>query len=256
MDEDSLRRVKAKSLKAKSLKARCGAVLERLLISGELAAGDSLPPERELALRLGVSRPLVHEAIVELAARGFLAIEPRHGVKVRDFWREGTLSTFEAIVLEGDGEFPHGLLEDVLAFRALIELEAVRLAAKRRGGEYLARLEELLEEEEALSARPAGIHLRAKVDLRFHQLLADASGNRVLPLVMGSIAPISLSMIERFYRARPDLSAVSGYHRRIVRAIAAGRAPEAARIASEMLEQGAALLGAAPPSPSLTRRPR
>jgi DNA-binding FadR family transcriptional regulator len=230
----------------KSLKARCEDVLEKLLVSGEFPAGDPLPPERELASRLGVSRPLLHEAIVELAAKGFLAVEPRHGVRVRDFWREGTLSTFEAIVLRADGDFPPGVLEDVLAFRALIELEAAALAARRRGGEYLDPLKRLLEEEGALPPLPEDIAGRAALDLRFHRLLADASGNRVLPLVMGSIATISLAMIERFYRAGPDQARVEDYHRRIVRSIGAARVAETSRLVAEMLEQGAELLGAFP----------
>jgi DNA-binding FadR family transcriptional regulator len=240
MNEDRLTRIAAKSLKA-----QCESVLEKLLISGELSAGDPLPPERELAAKLGVSRPVLHEAVVELAARGFLAIEPRRGVRVRDFWREGTLSTFEAIVLDADGSFPPGVLEDVVAFRALIELEAVRLAARRRGGEYLVPLTRLLEEESALAPLPSGLKARAKADLRFHQILADASGNCVLPLVMSSIAPISLLMVERFYCAGPDLALIESYHRRIVQAIADARVEEAVKLAAEMLEHGAAFIGAA-----------
>lgn len=230
------------SEKARSLKARCESVLEKRLISGELAAGQILPPERELALSLGVSRPLLHEAIVELAAKGFLSIEPRRGVRVRDFWREGTLSTFGAIVLDAGGEFPPEVLEDVLAFRVLIELEATRLAAARRGGEYLAPLKELLIREAALPQNPAEIERRAALDLRFHQLIADASGNRVLPLVMSSIAPISLPMIQRFYRAGPDIAAIRDCHRRIVAAVGGARVEEAAKLVAEMLEQGAEVL--------------
>lgn len=235
---------KAGGLEAKSLKAQCSAFLEGLIISGELAVGSALPPERDFAKSLGVSRPVLHEAIVDLAAKGFLQIEPRRGVKVRDFYREGTLAIFEAIVLHGSGDFPAGVLKDVLAFRALIELEAVRLAAGARGGDCLARLEAHLAEEAALPPLPQGLKARVALDVGFHLLLAEASGNRILPLVVHSLAPIYSSLVERFYEAGPELAKVGGWHRELVDYLARGDVDSAVRIAQEMLDHGSRTLGA------------
>ena len=230
-------------LEARSLKAQCAAMLERCIISGELAIGCSLPPERDFARQLGVSRPVLHEAIVDLAAKGFLVIEPRRGVRVKDFYLEGTLDTFEAIVLHGDGRFAPGVLQDVLGFRLLLEREAVRLAAARGGGPFLAPLQALLQEEAALPALPHGLERRCALDFRFHLLLAEASGNSILPLVMNSIAPIHRSLIERFYRSGPDLALVGGWHGRIIEALQAGEVEQATGLMTELLAHGARTLG-------------
>lgn len=235
-------------IEAKSLKAQCVEALERLIISGDLAVGETLPPERDLALRLGVSRPVVHEAVVELASRGFVAIEPRRGVKVKDYYRHGTLAIFESIVLNNEGRFPPEVLDDVVGFRSLIELECVRLAALRRGEGFIEELGALVAAESGLSAskspRAEEVEARAEFDVRFHLLLAEASGNRILPLVMNSISPVQAKLVRRFYASGPDLGLVAAFHRDLVAAIAEGRLETALAVASAMLEHGASQIGA------------
>jgi DNA-binding FadR family transcriptional regulator len=236
-----------KRIELKSLKAQVVEELERLVISGELGIGAAFPPERELARQLGVSRPIVHEAMVELAAKGFARVEPRRGAKVADYYREGTLAIFESIVLRGDGFFPVEVLEDLVAFRRLIEVEAVRLAAERGGGELMRELEEIVAAEETLLAEladAASAARRTELDVRFHILLAEASGNRILPLVMRSVEPVYYKLVARFYAARPDVAKVVAYHRSLLAAVASRKAGEAAAVALAMLEHGAVEIAA------------
>lgn len=233
-------------IEAKSLKAQCVETLERLIISGELAVDALVPPERELALRLGVSRPVVHEAMVELASKGFVRVVPRRGVRVNDFWRHGTLAIFESIILHSEGIFPQNALSDMIAFRAMIELEAVRLAALRGGGESIPDLRTLLDEERRLDdgqGGKAGMDTRVELDIRFHLLLAEASGNRILPLVVNSTIPVYRDFVRRFYSLGPDIAVVRGYHRDIVDAIAGRDAGRAVGVTREMLAHGARSLG-------------
>ena len=248
-----MRRDALPRLEAKSLKAQCVDQLERLVISGELEVGETLPPERELAKSLGVSRPVLHEAIVELASRGFLAIEPRRGVKVRDYYREGTMAILESIVLRDDWGFPPEVIADAAAFRRLIELECARLAAGRRGGDCAAQLEAAAARERELHARaaalggpPSGSLLDAltEFDVGFHALLARASGSRVLPLVMNSIAPAYRGLVRRFYATGPDLARLGGQHAALATAILEGRADGAVATMEAMLAEGVeAVLG-------------
>ena len=63
---------------------RVFAALRERLLAGDLKSGERLPPERELALSLGVSRPILREALQSLAMLGFLEIRHGSGAYVRN----------------------------------------------------------------------------------------------------------------------------------------------------------------------------
>jgi GntR family transcriptional repressor for pyruvate dehydrogenase complex len=231
-------------LDAPSLKARCVEALERLVISGAYRVGEALPPERDLAKRLGVSRPVVHEAMVELASKGFVLVEPRRGSRVNDFYRGGTLAIFESLIGHG-GDISGEALADVLALRALIEIETARLAAERGGGEELPELRAILAEEIDLARNETvaeSVLEAAALDFRFHFLVAGASGNRVYPLVINTFRPVYRILSERFYVALPDRAEVQAFHARLVDAIEARDIGGAAAAMARMLEHGARVL--------------
>jgi Transcriptional regulators len=240
-----------RKLKATSLKAACVDELERLIISGALPIGSSIPPERELASRLGASRPVVHEAMVELAAKGFVRVEPRKGAFVNDFYRSGTLAIIESIVEGEGGDLSPEALADILAFRMLIEVEASRLAARGRGNGYLDALRELIMREELVAAvgvAKASVEEISELDFEFHLLVAQASGSLVYPLLVNSFRPLYLRLGERFYeriarRRSGGRTEVLAFHRRVVGALAAGDERKAAWAMREMLAHGEATLG-------------
>ena len=62
-----------------SIKDACIDKLEELILSGAFVAGERLPSERDLAAQLRVSRPMLHQAIVALDARGLVQIVPEEG---------------------------------------------------------------------------------------------------------------------------------------------------------------------------------
>ena len=59
--------------------------IETQILSGTLAIGEKLPPEREIAQQMQISRSVVNDGIVEMAKKGFLTIIPRQGTYVADF---------------------------------------------------------------------------------------------------------------------------------------------------------------------------
>jgi GntR family transcriptional regulator, transcriptional repressor for pyruvate dehydrogenase complex len=235
-------------LQVKSLKAAAVEELERLIISGKLSMGSAMPPERELAARLGVSRPVVHEAMVELASKGFVRVEPRRGAFVNDFYRHGTLAILETIVVHNGGEFPPEALADVLAFRKLIELEAARLAASRRGEGFLDALRNLVATE--ASAPKDDLDTICELDFEFHLIVAEASGSLVFPLLVNSFRPLYLSLGRRFYeaiesgRGAAAFGEVLDFHLRVADRIAEGAEEGAVLAMREMLEHGERALGA------------
>ncbi|GAA2616047.1 FadR/GntR family transcriptional regulator [Actinomadura fulvescens] len=145
------------------------AVLEQL--QGEVSAGawrvgDRIPGELELASRLGVSRPAVREAIRALSHVGVL--EVRRG--------DGTY------VLSGADPRPmlrrveRASLRDVFEVQLAYDVQAARLAARRRTEGDLVRLRELL----AARAAASGAEEFGAADARFHLGVVEATGNAVL----------------------------------------------------------------------------
>ena len=71
-----------KPIRTESLKELFIRRFEELILSGKFPIGQKLPSERELALQLNVSRPVVHEGLVDLAAKGLVTMIPRVGKRL------------------------------------------------------------------------------------------------------------------------------------------------------------------------------
>lgn len=195
------------------------------LINAEtFAIGERLPPERELAARLKVSRPVVREAMIALELAGL--VEVRMGAGVFVVARHAV--RFDPVKDDDPGPGPFELLEA----RMVVESEAAALAAERISEEGLAELDaaiaHMIDENARDFAGEAG-------DRRFHLRLAQSSGNSVLASMVETLwalrdaAPMWEKLHERIHA--PDIRPqwVSD-HREILSALRR-RDPDAARAA-------------------------
>ena len=87
-----------KPLKPASLKEEFVLYMEELILGGSMKPGERLPPERELAKKFKVSRPVVHEGLRTLETRGLVTLRPRHGVVINDYRKEGTLDLLLSLI--------------------------------------------------------------------------------------------------------------------------------------------------------------
>ncbi|MGI5863411.1 MAG: FadR/GntR family transcriptional regulator [Myxococcales bacterium] len=232
-------------LKARSLKDEFASRFEELILSGRFGPGDKLPPERELAESLRVSRPVVHEGIVDLAAKGLVRIVPRHGAYVSDYRREGSVELLVSLFnfTYGDQKLTLRLLDSLLEVRILFETETARLAALRRTAEQLAELESIVEREEDMHTLPA--EEIARIDFDFHHTVALCTQNDVYPLLINSFRRMYLSVLELFYRNPGVVGPVVGYHKVLLEKIAARDAPGAQETMAAVLHFGEKKLRAA-----------
>lgn len=122
--------------------------MESMILSGELAAGEQLPNERELSAQMNISRTVVNSGIQELAKNGFVCIVPRKGTFVNDFLYEGNLGTLTSIFHHNDGQFDKPMLTSLMEYRSINEQKCARLAAERRTEENMKDIFELLEQLE------------------------------------------------------------------------------------------------------------
>jgi GntR family transcriptional regulator, transcriptional repressor for pyruvate dehydrogenase complex len=205
-----------------------------LIDRGELRPGDRLPAERDLAARIGVSRPTVRAGLRALSAMG--VVQSRHG--------SGTYIPDGPPVL---GSEPLSFLAALHGFsglemyeaRRILEVGAAGLAAERATPDQIATL---AEEVASLFASLETPQVFLVHDINFHRSVAAASGN---PIVASLMEMVSALYYERRRltaerAAQRDLRDAAEAHRRIYQAIRA-RDAEAARLAmNEHLLQASA----------------
>ena len=229
-----------KPIRTESLKELFIKRFEELILSGKFPIGQKLPSERELALQLNVSRPVVHEGLVDLAAKGLVTMIPRVGTIVNDYRRQGSLVLLNSLVNYHQGKLDPGLLISLLDMRQLFEVETARLAALHRNREQLDSLRTLLREEDSIDHLDVeGI---CKLDFDFHHLLALASGNHIYPLLINSFKHCYTNLAGQFFADQSVVPVVFDLHKKLVKAVEEKDDKSAARIMGRMLEHGADIL--------------
>jgi DNA-binding FadR family transcriptional regulator len=231
MLEDLLEPIKTESLKDVFVLR-----FEELILSGKLKIGQKLPSERELALQLGVSRPVVHEGLVLLTTRGLVSLKPRFGATVNDYRKEGSITLLSSLIHYQKGKLEPELLESLLQMRLLLEPPFARLAAENRTQEQVREFQRILEMEESADAR--NTQMITDLDFDFHLLIAVASGNTVYPLLLNSFRPVYTNLSGQFFKDPQVIAAVHQYHRNMIKAIEAGHGGKATSVMKEILCHG------------------
>jgi GntR family transcriptional repressor for pyruvate dehydrogenase complex len=198
--------------------------ITRWIADNGLTAGDRLPPERELAQHLGVSRATLSQALVALEVVGVVAV--RHG--------DGTVVRPDAPGRIGDAVRAHlHRLPEIIDTRDALETKIASLAAVRRTADDLARI------DEALRAMAADIESGGRgveADRLFHGAVTEAAHSALLAQLMGEIAElIRESRLESLSQPGRPLDSLAG-HRAVAEAIRRGDAEEAARAMHQHVE--------------------
>ena len=201
-----------------------------LIDRGEFREGDRLPPERELSKKLGVSRPVVREAMIALEIAGLVEVRGGAGAFVKNV-RLGADHALGALPDQGPSPF------DLIAARKLLEGEIAFMAATAIKPDDLKRLEQSIADMRAdidagRDSRPA--------DRVFHVRLAEATRNAVLAHLVDSMWTHMLTPIFDALNRHTNLSGNDPMtvddHAVIVAALARHDAEAARRAMREHLE--------------------
>lgn len=163
----------------------CEQIKNKLML-GELKSGDRLPAERDLAMEFGVGRPAIREALRTLEISGI--VETRKGVKGGAFVCEGspemlTRSLHDLAML---GHISASSLAEV---RVIISGAVVRLACERGEAEDFDAIEANIKDIQRW-AEAGDLTRRAEAAVEFFQLIAKATRNDVLVVLMDSLGSI------------------------------------------------------------------
>jgi DNA-binding FadR family transcriptional regulator len=149
--------------------------LTDLIVSGELADGELLPPENELCKSFGVSRNILREATKIMASKGLLEVRQGYGTQV----------------CKPEASIPDEALSNYLKVhqislihlaetRTALEIESARLAAQRRTQKHLAIMEHALQ---VLQDPAQELDALVEADVDFHQAIVDATGNPIFRII-------------------------------------------------------------------------
>lgn len=221
-----------------SLSERAVEALLDHVLTKRLEPGTSLPSADALAATLGVSRPVVREALNALKALGVIEIANGKRAVVRRLDNEVLRIYFRRAVQEIDAS-----LREVMEIRLGIETRAAALAAHHRSGAHLDALKELLGRMEA---GKTDADYFSRQDSAFHLAIAEASGNRLILHVVESLeTALRTAAYHGLKRIADDaaLNAVVVEHRGIVDAIERGDAVGAAGLMQDHITAAVRRMG-------------
>ncbi len=205
--------------------------IQQMIIRGGLDPGTRLPPEREMAEQLGVSRTVMREAVHTLVARGLL--ESKHGVgtTVRRI-TSGQVAEPLRLVLQAQGQSIS--VDHLHQVRSILEVAIAELAALHATSEDMAALEQALARLESAQNDSAQFAL---CDTEFHRTLAQATHNPLLMLLLDSIRDL-MQEVREAVAGYPGLPGkVMPSHRRIVARVVVRDARGARRAMRRHIEQ-------------------
>lgn len=196
---------------------------------GLLRPGTKLPPERELADELRISRSTLREALTTLVQSGHLVSQRGRG--------GGTFVADQPPLSEQASEGPEGDALGaeawaILDFRVAVETGAAILAAERAGPEQLDRLSALVKE----MAKPDDFEHYRRSDVRFHIGVAEAAHSPRLVSAMTEVQGQMSGLIALIAHPREVLTKSNEQHEEILKLLSVGDGPGAAKAMREHIE--------------------
>lgn len=204
-------------------------VVERIsdqIFDGSLRKGDQLPNERALAEQYGVSRTVIREAMKTLANTGLIEVRTGQGTFVVDDTAGALKNSIQTLMRVGSDE---NRLRELVELRELLEPGVAELAARRAEREEIERMQAMIDE---MSSHMDDETSYIRADNRFHQLIALASRNRLIPRILDSIVDLLNELRGEIFQVEGGPERGQAHHRTILAAIRDRDAP-AARMAME-----------------------
>ncbi len=168
--------------------------VQHMILSGKLKIGEKLPPERQLAEMMQVSRAVVNGGISDLEKMGFLVVKPRSGTYVADYRRKGTIETLLSIMKYNGGTLRNDEIRSIFEVRIALDTMAARLCVDSITDEEVEVLyRKVCEMKDAQKMSEA-----VQAAFEFQHEFALMSNNTLIPLIVQSFKSPIFVMWERY----------------------------------------------------------
>ena len=185
--------------------------ISRSILRGDYQPGSKLPPEREIATQLGVSRTVVREALRSLEIMGLVESQVGGGSFVKEYSLDRVLDPI-ADYFSSD----ESLIDEIIETRLILEPEMAKLAAVRATNEDIAFIRKsLYQMEEEIQEGMSGIN----GDTAFHFAIGAAAHNSAMTKILSLIADLLHYTMKASLQAVPDQSFTLEGHRQILEAL-------------------------------------
>lgn len=206
--------------------------IERLIVDGVLKQGQTLPSERRLTEKLGVSRTALREGLKILRARGLVETAQGKGSFVGKLTAEPVQSPMMQLLTTQPRT-----LYDLLEVREMLEAESARLAALRVTPADRILITRRYEDIVAAGTRETDASTHARLDHAFHLAICEASHNPMLVHTLGMLNELMLSAVfasvNNLYHREPQKREIDRQHARLYNAVTGGLPEQARRAASQ-----------------------
>lgn len=199
------------------------------ILNDDYPPGSVLPAERELAAKLGVTRPTLRETLQRLERDGWLTIQQGKPTRVNDYWLEGGLNVLNALVHYSEQLSPNfipNLLQVRLALAPAYTHQAVEHSP--------AQVSECLEDSIAMNDTPEDY---ASFDWRLHHTLTVASGNPIFTLILNGFAGFYEQMAHIYFMQADTRQASREFYRSLSEAARQNDAVAAENITRSMMTE-------------------
>jgi GntR family transcriptional repressor for pyruvate dehydrogenase complex len=186
--------------------------IEESIVKGDLKAGDQLPAERDLALRFGVSRTAVREAVKALREKGLVEAYSGRGTFITDGTTHAVRQSLDLMAKIGQPDGSTHLAE----VRAMIEPEIAALAATRIQESELATMRDAVGVMDRAGQDPDAY---IEADLDFHLALAEGAANPLILSLLDSIVALLREQRIRIFRVPGGPERGQVHHKKILEAV-------------------------------------
>jgi GntR family transcriptional repressor for pyruvate dehydrogenase complex len=201
--------------------------LQELIRKGELKPGDKLPPERELAVQLNVSRTAIREALRSMEMMGYIESKVGGGTFIRQVTLDNVIEPFSGILSQNKK-----LMMELIEVRMLLETEIAKLAARRIDNRKITVVEETLKLMKK-EVSEGGIGLEG--DNAFHNALAMAADNLAMSKILNMCEDLLSSTRESTLKIPDQPQKSIDDHSKILEAVKNGDEKKAGMLMKEHL---------------------
>ncbi len=194
------------------------------IISGSLAPGEKLPPEREISEIMKVNRHTVREALRRLESLGLLSVRQGDGVYIKDYRDSGNLELLKHIVYQKKDKTPD-VFRDILEIRRIITPEMAEKAALSRTEDDISAIKEIISSSKTIIEK----------DLSIHQAIAKAGGNLHYLFLLNFFNDVFKEIGILYFSFEENRKVTLKFHTDITKAIISGDGKSAKKIMNEVL---------------------